>query len=377
MRVLFAAPGAAGHLFPLIPTAQALRSAGHDVLLAGRQPVDILRATGLPVVEVGDGSTLRDAFQSAAARVAAQPDYVSGSRTEEETMRLASLGFAEHGQRALDSLHGLAEVWRPDLLVHAAFDAAAPLVAASLGIPAVVHNFGVMSGLSMADRLAAVLAEDYRARGLSGPGARTVLDVVPTSLGGDGTGWRVRYVPYNGGGTVPAELAARGPRRRVAVTLGTVLTDWDGVRAIARVIEQAAGIDADFLLAVGDADLAPLGTLPANVRPLPWVPLAQLLESADAVVHHGGSGTMLTAAAVGIPQLILPQGADHFTNADAAEGLGFALRAEDTAVDTELLDALLGDDRLRKGAAAVRAAMNALPTPAELVPRLEEFVRTS
>ncbi|GAA5015086.1 hypothetical protein GCM10025734_63270 [Kitasatospora paranensis] len=236
-----------------------------------------------------------------------------------------------------------------------------------------VHNFGVMSGLSMADRLAGALTEDYRAGGLAGPGPRSVVDVVPASLGGDGTGWRVRYVPYNGGGTVPAELALPGPRRRVAVTLGTVLTDWDGVRAITRVIEQAARVDADFLLAVGDADLAPLGTLPANVRPLPWVPLAQLLESADAVVHHGGSGTMLTAAAVGIPQLILPQGADHFTNADASTALGFALRAEDTAVDTELLDALLDDDRLRKSAAAVRAEITALPSPAELVPRLEEF----
>ncbi|WP_345707978.1 hypothetical protein [Kitasatospora paranensis] len=111
---------------PLIPTAQALRSAGHDVLLAGRQPVEILRATGLPVVEVGDGSTLRDAFRHAADAAATEPGYVSGSRTEEETMRLASLGFANHGRRALDNLRALAGGRRPDLLVHAAFDAAAP-----------------------------------------------------------------------------------------------------------------------------------------------------------------------------------------------------------------------------------------------------------
>jgi hypothetical protein len=357
----------------MIPTAQALRSAGHDVLLAGQQPLEILRATGLPVVEVGDGSTLRDAFETAAAGVGAKPDYVSGTRTEEETMRLAAIGFAEHGRRALDGLRTLVDGFRPDLVVHAAFDAGAPLVAAECRLPAVVHNFGMMSGLSMADRLTAAFADDYRAGGLPGPGERRVVDVVPASLGGDGTGWRIRYVPYNGGGTVPAEFAARGPRRRVAVTLGTVLTDWDGVRAVTRVIEQAARVDADFLLAVGDADLAPLGTLPANVRPLPWVPLAPLLESADAVVHHGGSGTTLTAAALGVPQLILPQGADHFSVASAAVSLGFGLRAADTAVDAELLDALLDDDRLRKSAAAVRAEIAALPAPADLVPRLEEF----
>ncbi|MFD9126303.1 protein IroB, partial [Kitasatospora sp. NPDC059571] len=301
MRVLFTGPGAAGHVFPMIPTAQALRSAGHDVLLAGRQPIGILRATGLPAVEVGDGSVLRDAFESAAAASDTGAGYVSASRTEEETLRLAVLGFADHGRRALDGLRTLAADWRPDAVVHAAFDAAAPLVAAELGVPAVVHNFGVMSGLSMADRLAGALGEDYRARGLAGPGPRSVLDVVPASLGGDGSGWRVRYVPYNGGGTVPADLVARGGRRRIAVTLGTVLTDWDGVRAITRVVEQAAGLDADVLLAVGDADLAPLGTLPANVRALPWVPLAQLLESADARGGPGGARRRRAPRAAGAP----------------------------------------------------------------------------
>ncbi|GGZ61645.1 glycosyl transferase [Streptomyces subrutilus] len=369
MRILFTGPASAGHLFPMVPTAQALQAAGHQVLFAGSAPLDQLRQTGLPVVGIGDGSTLSEAFRRASD--GAEPQFVSDGSSPEDTEERAAAGFAEHGRVTIDDLLAVATAWRPDVLVHAAFQAAAPLVSAALGIPAVVHNFGPMPGSGMVDRLAALLAGEYRARGVEGPAAHTVLDVVPAPLGGDGTGWRVRYVPYNGGGTVPGDLLARGARPRIAVTLGTVVTAYTGVGPVARLIAEAASVDAEFLLAVADTDLGPLGTLPANVRPLPWVPLAQLLDTADAIVHHGGAGTMLTAAARGVPQLILPQGADHFINVAAATELGFALRAQGDAVDAALLGRLLGDDALRKAAAATRADIDALPSPAGLVASFE------
>ncbi|WP_441246885.1 glycosyltransferase [Kitasatospora sp. McL0602] len=367
MRFLFTGPASAGHVFPMVPTAQALRAAGHQVLFAGSTPLDMLRHSGLPTAEIGDGSTLFDAFR----RADPNPEYVTRDRSQEETIRLAGLGFAEHGRASLDGLLAVATAWRPDVIVHAAFQAAAPLVAAKLGIPAVVHNFGVMSGFGMVGTLAGLLSAEYEAHGVEGPATHTVLDVVPATLGGDGTGWRVRYVPYNGGGTVPRDLLGRGDRPRIAVTLGTVLTEWTGVNPLVRMISEAASVDADFLLAVGDADLGPLGELPANVRPLPWVPLAQLLDSADAIVHHGGSGTLLTAAALAVPQLILPQGADHFINVDAAQGLGFALRATSDDVDATLLTRLITDEGLRKAATTTQAEIASLPSPAELVPYFE------
>ncbi|MDH6108287.1 UDP:flavonoid glycosyltransferase YjiC (YdhE family) [Kitasatospora sp. MAP12-15] len=369
MRILFTGPGSVGHLFPMVPTAQALRAAGHDVLFAGQTPIDQLHSTGLPVVEVGDGTTVNEAF----SRVLEGVRFASGERTNEETMALAARGFAEHGRVTIDGLLEVARGWRPDVIVHAPFQAAAPLVAAALGIPSVVHNFGVSSE-GMTGRMAGLLTGEYRAHGLEGPAEHTVLDVVPASLGGDGGGWRVRYVPHNGGGTVPADLIGRGPRRRIAMTLGTVFAQWEGIGALSGLIEQAGRADAEILLALGDIDLAPLGELPANVRPLPWVPLNQLLEACDAVVHHGGSGTMMTAAALGIPQLILPQGADHFINVAAGEAQGFALRSSTDAVDADLLDRLVGDDSLRKSAAAIRAEIDALPTPAELVGNFEALL---
>lgn len=364
MRVLFTGPASAGHLFPMVPTAQALRAAGHEVLFAGSRPLDQLRNAGFPITEIGDGTGIRDAFDRAAAKGVTYVDHTS---TPDEILDTAAAGFAELSRPTVDGLLTVAEQWRPDILVYDSFQAAAPLVAAKRGIPSVLHNFGVTSGHGMVARLAANFEDVYAEHRISGPARPVALDVLPASLGGDGDGWRVRYVPYNGGGFVPADLLRRGSRPRIVVTLGTVLTEMDGVRAITGLAEAAGEVDADFLFALGGADLALLGELPANVRTLPWAPLAELLGTADAVVHHGGSGTMLTAVVAGIPQLLLPQGADHFTNADALVAVGAGLRAESKAVDGELLTRLLSDPALRAGAQALRAENAALPAPAALV----------
>ncbi|MFJ3922231.1 nucleotide disphospho-sugar-binding domain-containing protein [Streptomyces sp. NPDC090022] len=368
MRILFTGPAAAGHLFPMIPTAQALRAAGHDVLFACSQPLNRIREAGFPIVEIGDGRTIRDLMEQSTDE---GPRYVAPDLTQEQILERAARGFAFISRPTVHDLLEVAETWGPDLLVYDSFQAAAPLVAAKRKIPSVIQNFGITPGLGMVTRLAAHFTEAYETYGVDGPAVPTALNVVPASLGGDPGGLRMRYLPYNGGGIVPAALLRRGSRPRVAITLGTVLTELDGVRAIVRLIEAAASVDAEFLLAVGDADLTALGTLPDNVRPLPWVPLAELLTASDALVHHGGSGTLLTAVHAGLPQLLLPQGADHFTNADALTATGAALRSASDDVDAPLLTRLITDPALREAAVRVQAENAALPTPAETVPALE------
>lgn len=368
MRILFTGPAAAGHLFPMIPTAQALRAAGHEVLFAGSQPLHQLREAGFPLVEIGDGRTIRDVFeQSTGDKVR----YVTPDMTSDEILDRAAHSFALVSRATVGGLLEVAEDWGADLLIYDSFQASAPLVAAKLKIPSVIQNFGVASGLDMVGRLAAHFTEAYETYGVPGPAASTALNIVPASLGGDPGGLRMRYLPYNGGGIVPAELLRRGTRPRVTVTLGTVLTEMDGVRAIVRLIEAAASVDAEFLLAVGHADLTPLGTLPDNVRPLPWIPLAELLTGSDALIHHGGAGTMLTALQAGLPQLLLPQGADHFLNADALTRTGAALRSASADADAALLTRLTADPELRAAAVRLRAENAALPSPAETVPSLE------
>ncbi|MFE6866703.1 nucleotide disphospho-sugar-binding domain-containing protein [Kitasatospora sp. NPDC057692] len=371
MRILFTGPAAPSHFFPMVPTAQALRAAGHEVLFASPRPFDELRQAGFPIVEIGDGRPLKEAFEEAFGTRAhyAQPDL-----TQDEIMELGAAAFALGSRSTVEDLLAVAAGWDARLIIHDSCLASAQLVAAKLGIPAALQNFGFSSGLEMAARLAARFTDLYEKHGVAGPAETTPLNIVPASLGGDPTGLRMRYLPYNGGGVVPAALLHRGARPRVAVTLGTVIAGTDGLEAIAPLTEAAAGVDAEFLLAVGDADLADLGSLPANVHALPWVPLAELLRVCDAVVHHGGSGSTLTGMQAGLPQLLLPQGADNFTVTDAMVATGAALRSTSADVDTELLTRLVTDPVLREAATRLRAENDALPSPAELVPDIEALV---
>ncbi|MFF4380194.1 nucleotide disphospho-sugar-binding domain-containing protein [Kitasatospora sp. NPDC001547] len=366
MRILFTGPTAAGHLYPMVPTAQALRAAGHEVLFAVGQPVDLIRSAGFPVVEIGDGRTLREIIEEL---LGGKVEYVNHDRTQEEIFDMAAAMFARASRHDLDGLLAAATAWGADLIVHDSFHAAAPVVAGLLKIPSVVQNFGASPGRPMAELVASHVPDLYEEHGLTGPDIAAVLNIGP--LGGDPDGLAMRYVPYNGGGIVPAEFLRKPERPRVVVTLGTVLAELDGVRSVVRLVEAAGEVDADFLLAVGGADLDPLGALPANVRGLPWVPLNELLSRADALIHHGGAGTMLTALQAGLPQLLLPQGADHFVNAEAITATGAALSSTSDAVDTALLDRVVADAELRDAARRLQADNTALPTPTALVPALE------
>jgi UDP:flavonoid glycosyltransferase YjiC (YdhE family) len=95
-------------------------------------------------------------------------------------------------------------------------------------------------------------------------------------------------------------------------------------------------------------------------------------------VHHGGTGTVLGAAAAGVPQLILPQGADQFLNADLVTraGIGRALRADEQVggAITDAVRVLLDAGPPRQRAAQLRAEIAGMPAPEAIVPQLEKLV---
>src|ERR671928_102638 len=135
-------------------------------------------------------------------------------------------------------------------------------------------------------------------------------------------------------------------------------------------VDVARHLDAEFVLALGDADPSPLGELPDNVRAAGWVPLSALLPTCAALVHHGGAGTTLTAIDAGVTQLVLPHGADQYMNADAVARRGLGLRSEPDQVDAELIDRLLTDPGLGRAASEVADEIATLPRPADLVPKI-------
>jgi UDP:flavonoid glycosyltransferase YjiC (YdhE family) len=134
-------------------------------------------------------------------------------------------------------------------------------------------------------------------------------------------------------------------------------------------------VDAEFVVALGSADTSGLGELPPNVRiAAGWIPLNALLQTSSALVHHGGAGSTLGALAAGLPQLVLPSGADRYINATAVHDGGAGLSAEEDELDAVLLDQIVGDGKLRKVAGEVSAEIAALPSPAQIVSQIAGLV---
>jgi UDP:flavonoid glycosyltransferase YjiC (YdhE family) len=139
-------------------------------------------------------------------------------------------------------------------------------------------------------------------------------------------------------------------------------------------------LDVDALVASGPTiDTASLGGLPDNVKVAAWVPQADLMPYVDCVVQHGGSGTTLATLAAGLPQLVLPQGADQFTNAEAliTSGAGDRLLASELSAEAVAMKVrtLLTGGAARAAARALAAEIAAMPSPKDIVARLPELTR--
>ena len=359
----------------MIPLAWALRATGHEVLVATADAGLVAGDAGLPVVDVAPGLDLRALMRERMADI-----------PEELRQRIAK-GFSDMRQVLprmtlmstvlVDGVMRLAEQWRPELIVQSGLQSAGLVAAGKLGVPLVDHGFGFARSAGAHDRWQAAMAETFdKYRVTTLPQRTASLDVVPPSLLDEPPmGWSMRYVPYNGGGTLPPFLFDRPDRPLVAVTLGTVAPAMSGIGPVERIIALAPEVDADFVVALGDVDTSGLGPLPSNVRITDWLPLNALLRISSALVHHGGSGSTLGALAAGVPQLALPSGADRYINADAVHNGGAGLRADENDLDAALITQLLGDDKLRDTARAVSAEIATLPAPTEIAERIVALAR--
>ncbi|MHB1498790.1 MAG: glycosyltransferase [Acidimicrobiales bacterium] len=154
-------------------------------------------------------------------------------------------------------------------------------------------------------------------------------------------------------------------RPKVYVTLGTIFNQEAG-DLFQRVLTGLATLPADVVATVGhQINPIEVGPLPSNVRVESFVPLVQMLDDTDVVVSHGGSGTVIATLAFGIPQVILPLGADQPLNADRCVALGVgialdALHSSPTAI-REATETALTAETYRARASQVRAEIASLP----------------
>jgi len=380
MRILFTTSPGLGHILPTISLAHAARAAGHDVLYVSGGYTDSVSAAGLQIVDASPGTDYMQIFTNIGADVREQ--MVAARDDLGRTLEIALRMFAKVSEPTLETVVRVAEKWQPDVIVHTPMQAAGQLAAGKLGVPLVMLNLGMGQDRdSMPDLRHATyeeLREHFEKHGVvEVPAPAVRIDITPPSVRTaaelpDGV-WPMRYVPYNGGSVVPEWLLDKPERRRVLITLGTVVPAF-GLGIVEPIVAAASKVDAEFVLALGDVDTSSLGELPGNVRAVGYLPLGVLLSSCDAVIHHGGAGTTMTTVDAGIPQIVVPQAADQFINADTVQANGLGLRATVADVDVALIERLLGDEQWRAKAVQVREELHAMPSPVEVVERLAGFV---
>ena len=359
MRVLFHAPPLLGHTLPMMPLAQALRRAGHDVRwAAGEDTQPHIRAWGFDVQPAGPGRAW------AMAELARQWPERAVMSPARQVPELGPRLFADcYAPATLADLLALLDQWRPDLLVHDVMAHAAPLAAALLGVRSVSHGFGLPRPRRSIDGAHARMAPLWQSRGLeippdSGNQRHGQVDICPPALRldepvPDGPRWLLS----------PASGVQRrqGGRRGVVASFGTVHHQQAAFDGLLGVLVQGPW---PARIAFGrPLDRSP--PWPPHVHAAPWLDLAAEWAHARVGACHGGAGTMLGALAQGVPLLLLPVAADQFRNARAlrAVGAGITLEAEEQTPQAmrQALHRLFDEPHFAEAAGRMADEMAAMP----------------
>jgi len=376
MRILLVTSALASHYFAMAPFGWAARVHGHDVAVATTPDlVPVVRESGLPAVAVGSTMDFTGRYRDSAR--------AGGGPGDPKAL------FGLVAGSMVDDLVAYARWWRPDLVVWEPTTFAAPVAAAAVGVPAVRYLWGpdiVGRGSSGRDRLPPAVGELFARFGVSPDEVPDwwTIDPCPPSVRLAGPRWRsVRYVPYSNQNRVPAAVLRPPARPRVLVTLGVSVTGLVGSRAFLPpiVLSALSDVDVDVVVALPSDQRDDLGTLPGNATAVAGCPLQAVMPTCSLVVHHGGAGSLLTAAGCGVPQLMLTQMPDLGFYADrlAATGAGTHIRGDAVTEDAvrAAVRASLDDPAMAAAADKLRAETLDQPTPVQLAAGLEDLVSTA
>jgi hypothetical protein len=354
MRVLLASTRGAGHFRPLLPFARAAADRGDEVRVAGPPSLaEAVAAEGLGFEPFDDPPA--DELGALWARVPSLPPE------EANRVVVGDIFGRLNTSAALPRLLAACQRWRPHVLLRDPALFAAAIAAEHCGIPVARVGIGLAATEEDVLRTAASTVDAIRrGAGLAGdPAAERLrsspyLTAFPASLEDlavpepAGT-IRIRDPAWD---AAPASLPrwwGDDDRPLVYVTFGSVAGALPASGpAYAAAMEAVGGLGVRALLTVGlEADLAALPPAPPNVRVERWVPQADALAAASAVVHHGGSGSTLGALAAGLASVVVPLFADQPANARRVEaaGAGTVAAAESRAIRDGLASLLAGAGR--------------------------------
>ncbi|MCP3015108.1 activator-dependent family glycosyltransferase [Nocardiopsis dassonvillei] len=415
MRVLFATQAERTHFLGLVPLAWALRAAGHEVRVASQPHLESVAAgAGLPFTAVG-----RDHHFARISRDGRADRHLDFDMAEDRD-EVLTWDHLLQGYRGVvtwwwrtvndpmfDDLVSFCREWRPDLVVWEPSTYAAPVAAQACGAVHVRHLWSVdlfsrvrRTFLARMGERPASEREDPLAAWLGARAARYGVDFSETLVHGQATIEQVpsplrvdtpphleylpvRYVPYNGRAVVPDWLRTPPARPRIGLSLGTTAALRLGGYTVdvATLLEGLAELDVEVVATLPASEQDKLGAVPGNTRLVEYVPLHALAPTCAAMVTHGGPGTVLTGLAHGVPQLLSPNARmfDIPVLAGLVEEAGAGRVVDpdrlDAATVTEGVRALLEDPRHTSAARALRARMDAMPTPADLARTLTGLTR--
>lgn len=387
MRYLFTTIPGASHMLPMVPLAHAARAAGHDVLVATSGPALAVAAeAGLHAVAVDDGGAVRP-YEELGHRITAvamgreRPDK---EFSDADFIAYVGTVFARVGELLLDGLVEVAKSWDAQAVVYCAPHVAGLVAARAVGVPAVLHGIGTPRP-TFAPALRNLAPAAARHGVVEVRDADVELDLSPPSLEritqdaplrtGDIPTLPMRYCPYNGGAVLPPWSLARGARPRVLATLGSIPAIYGDGDVLREIVLGTAELDVELVLTTAGAAVPALsGGVPDHVRLVDWVPLRALLGSCDAIIHHGGMGTMYAAFDAGVPQMSLTLPDDSLANARIAAGRGAGTMlpmSDATAGATaEAVRELLTDPSYRRASQEVAAEMRRMPPPSVVIDQL-------
>jgi UDP:flavonoid glycosyltransferase YjiC (YdhE family) len=372
VRVLVTSTAGAGHFHPLLPFVDALARRGDDVLLVVPPELEAAAvATGQPV-RMG-GTPPADELAAIWDRVpAASPEKAAYLVNREIFGRLNTAAM-------LPAVEGACREWRPDLVLHEPCEYASAVAAERLRIP---H---AQVAISLAGIEAPVLATHaVSALLVYGAGIADAIHASPYV-----TRFPASLDPSPFPDTRRFRESVAGPRSPlpdwwdgddaplVYVTFGSVTGGMPiAAAAYGAALEAVTGLGVRVLLTVGHGTAVPsLGALPGNVHVEAWVPQADVLGDAAAVVCHGGSGTTFGALSAGVPLVMVPLFADQPVNAKcvAAAGAGLLVEPDPGASVVDkigpaharliraAIESVLADASYRRAAGRVADEMRDLP----------------
>ncbi|GAA3795861.1 DUF1205 domain-containing protein [Sphaerisporangium flaviroseum] len=436
MRVMLTVWPHMAHLYPVVPYAQALQNAGHEVCVACPPgTAEHITAAGLTAVVCGDPAPKSLESWS-------RPDLVTDMEEMERLAKVLEIDPAERDhwdvyyqflligvrfhlppEPSEDnvSLIEFARSWQPDLVLWDPWFPAGAVAARACGAAHarmlmapdysgwaferfVEHNG--RAGVTPEDNPVAAamrpLAERY---GIEVDDEMLVgqwtIDPMPREmrLSADISSMPVRWIPYNGGAEKPEWLYARPEKPRVALSLGVSTRAYNkGEWRTPKILEAVADLDIELVATLNADQLEGLPPIPGNVRTVDYVPLVQLLPTCSASINHGSSGTFWASLVNKLPQLVTDtdepqrrivtgQGADtefsipqrHILSPIAAEYVtkhGAGMRLNHQTQSAEEIRAqivrVLEEPSFKAGATALYDEWQAKPEPAGIVQDLEK-----